>query len=203
LQHPAVKEAAVSAREEVENLKSESSPEPGRSQRGPKLPVAYVVPRQDDVSAHELRRFVKAKLPAYMVPSAVVFLDRLPLTPNGKIDRKLLPAPDQRRPELEENYVVPRTPVEAVIAGIWAEVLKLPRVGAQDNFFDLGGHSLLATQLVSRVRERLRVELPLRVFFENPTVASLADHIETLQSIKRQDQQAIKELSGEREEIRM
>jgi acyl carrier protein len=200
LQHPGVKETAVLAREEVENLKSETCTEPGRSQQGPQLPekrlVAYVVPRQEEVSAHELRRFVKAKLPAYMVPSAFVFLDRLPLTPNRKIDRKALPAPDQRRPDLEEIYLAPRTPAEEVIAGIWSEVLKLPKVGVHENFFDLGGHSLLATQLVSRVRERLLVELPLRVLFENATVASLAHHIETLQSVKRKDQGPVRNPRG-------
>ena len=88
-----------------------------------------------------------------MVPSAFVFLDLIPLTSNGKVDRKALPAPDQNRFDLEESFVAPRTPVEEMIAEIWAEVLKLDRVGIHDNFFDLGGHSLLATQVISRLRE--------------------------------------------------
>ena len=105
-------------------------------------------------TTNELRSFLKQKLPEYMVPSAFVFLDTLPLTPNGKVDRKALPAPDQNRPEAEESYVAPRTPVEELLAEIWAEVLKLDKVGVHDNFFELGGHSLLATQVISRVRKR-------------------------------------------------
>ena len=106
-----------------------------------------------------------------MVPSGFVFLDSLPLTPNGKVDRQALPVPDQRRPELEEVYVGPRTPVEEMIAEIWAEILKVHTVGVHDNFFDLGGHSLLATQAMSRICQGLQVEIPLRALFERPTVS--------------------------------
>ena len=81
-----------------------------------------------------------------MVPSAFVFLDSLPLTPNGKLDRNALPAPDHSRPELEDAFAAPRTPVEENLANIWAVVLKLDKIGIHDNFFDLGGHSLLATR---------------------------------------------------------
>ena len=115
-----------------------------------------------------------------MVPSAFVFLDKLPLTPNGKVDRKALAAPDQSRPELEESYVTPRTPVEEVVASIWSEVLNLENVGIHDNFFDLGGHSLLATRVVSRIIVIFQIELPLRALFEMPTVASLSHHIEAI-----------------------
>ncbi|PYX84613.1 MAG: non-ribosomal peptide synthetase, partial [Acidobacteria bacterium] len=125
----------------------------------------------------QLRKLLNEKLPDYMVPSAFVMLDVLPLTPNGKVDKRALPAPDQSRPDLEEDYVAPRNPVEEVLANIWAEVLRLERVGAHDDFFDLGGHSLLATQVVSRVRESLQVELPLRALFESPTLSSLAEVI--------------------------
>jgi amino acid adenylation domain-containing protein len=187
--HPAVREAVVVAREE--------SP-------GDKRLVAYVVRSQDGASTiNELRTFVKEKLPEYMVPSAFVFLDSLPFTPNGKVDRKALPVPGQSCPELEQSFVEPRTPVEELLANIWAEVLKLPKVGVHDNFFELGGHSLLATQLVSRIRERLLVELPLRVLFEKATVADLSDYIQTVQSIKREDQGTDTKLSDETEEIRI
>jgi acyl carrier protein len=112
-----------------------------------------------------------------MMPSAFVLLDALPLTPNGKVDRLALPAPDQARPDLEGTFVAPRTPVEEVVAGVWAEVLGLERIGVHDNFLDLGGHSLLATQVMSRICRAFRVELPLRRFFEASTVASLSQII--------------------------
>src|SRR5262249_61088567 len=98
----------------------------------------------------QLRQRASEKLPEYMVPSAFVVLETLPLTENGKVDRRALPAPDQLRPELEGSYVAPRTPTQELIAGIWAEVLKLERVGVHDDFFDLGFLSLNATQVVSR-----------------------------------------------------
>jgi amino acid adenylation domain-containing protein len=159
-QYPAVREAVVLAREE--------SP-------GDKRLVAYVVPNLNPAPAsHALRSFLKEKLPDYLVPSAFVFLDSLPLTPHGKVDRKALPAPEQSRPELDETFSAPRTAVEGPLAGIWAEVLKIDKVGIHDNFFDLGGHSLLATQVVSRIRRSLRVEVPLRTMFEAPTIAGLA-----------------------------
>jgi surfactin family lipopeptide synthetase A len=104
----------------------------------------------------------------------------LPTTPNGKLDRKALPIPDQDRPEQENPFIAPRTPVEELVVGIWAELLKVERVGIHDNFFDLGGHSLLAMQVISRVRKALSVELPLRSLFERPTVAGLAERIDTL-----------------------
>ncbi|HEY1380035.1 MAG TPA: condensation domain-containing protein, partial [Gemmataceae bacterium] len=126
----------------------------------------------------QLREHLKARLPEYMVPSAVVILDALPLTSSGKLDRKALPAPDSTRPDLEEAYVAPRTPVEQALADLWAEVLGVERVGVADNFFELGGHSLLATQVISRVRKALQVELPLRALFEAPTVAGLAERVE-------------------------
>src|SRR5262249_26029442 len=110
----------------------------------------------------------------YMMPAAFVLLDALPLTTNGKLDRRALPVPDSDRPELERAWVAPRTPVEEMLAALWAEVLGLDRVGIHDNFFALGGHSLLATRVVSRVRQACRVDLPLRALFEAPTIAGLA-----------------------------
>ena len=125
----------------------------------------------------ELRDFLREKLAEYMLPSAFVMLEALPLTPNGKLDRKALPAPEESRPDLDALYVAARTPTEETLAAIWAEVLKLDQVGIHDNFFDLGGHSLLAAQLISRVREQLDIDLPLRAIFEAPTVESLAAQI--------------------------
>ncbi|MEG4045367.1 amino acid adenylation domain-containing protein [Microcoleus sp. Pol17_C1] len=124
-----------------------------------------------------LRNFLQEKLPDYMMPDRFVMLESLPLTPNGKIDRRSLPAPDTSRPDLEEKYVAPRTPVEEILAGIWAEVLGIERVGIYDNFLELGGHSLLAIQIDSRLRNRLKVELPVGSLFGYPSIASLAQRI--------------------------
>src|SRR6185295_192811 len=115
--------------------------------------------------------------PDYMVPTALVVLPELPLTPNGKVDRKALPAPEWQG--AEESYVAPRTPVEEILAGIWAEVLGVERVGVADSFFDLGGHSLLATQVMSRLHRTFGVEMPLRDLFETPALADFAARIET------------------------
>jgi hypothetical protein len=104
-----------------------------------------------------------------------MFLDALPLTPNGKVDRKALPLPTEA--DLESIFVAPRTPLEEVLVGIWEEVLKVDRVGVHDNFFELGGHSLLVTQAISRLRQILQVELPLRSVFEMPRVADLAEQL--------------------------
>jgi acyl-CoA synthetase (AMP-forming)/AMP-acid ligase II/acyl carrier protein len=125
--------------------------------------IAYVVTPPDLVpSAHELRGFLNMKLPDYMIPSFFVFLDTLPLTPNGKVDWCALPAPDHTRPALDRALVAPRTPMEEEVARIWVEVLGVQQVGLHDNFFELGGHSLKATQIMSRLRDALQVELPLR-----------------------------------------
>jgi surfactin family lipopeptide synthetase C len=136
--------------------------------------VAYIVWKHGEApQLGELRNFIKGHLPEYMLPSAFVEMDALPLSPNGKVDRKLLPAPDGARPELEQAFVAPRNEVEQTLANIWGEVLRLEQIGINDNFFDLGGHSLLATQVISRVEVAFNVELPLRAIFENPTVAGL------------------------------
>ena len=140
--------------------------------------VAYVVPANErSCVTSELRSVLKQKLPEYMIPSSFVFLTELPLTRNGKIDRKALPLPDQNRPELENVFVPATTPVEAALSAIWADVLKLERVGIYDNFFDLGGHSLLAAQVISRVYAKFNIELPLRTLFEHPTAAGLAAQV--------------------------
>jgi acyl-coenzyme A synthetase/AMP-(fatty) acid ligase len=136
--------------------------------------VAYVVARSQDPSPADLRAFLSQRLPSALIPSVFVFLDRLPLTPNGKLDRRALPAPVPGNAAVERPYAAPRTPIERMLADMWAEVLRVPRVGVQDDFFALGGHSLRATQVVARVRAALRIELPLRAFFETPTIGGLA-----------------------------
>jgi hypothetical protein len=101
-------------------------------------------------------------------------MDSLPLTSNCKVDRKALPVPDDLRPDLEIEYMAPRTPIEKLLAGIWSEVLGVPKVGIYDNFFELGGHSLLANHVISRLRGVLQMEIPLRLLFESPTVLDMA-----------------------------
>jgi len=126
-----------------------------------------------------LRDYLKQKLPEYMIPSAFVLMKALPLTPNGKIDRRALPAPDSFHNKQKDKFVGPRTPTEAKLAAIWAEVLGVQESSINDNFFELGGHSLLATQIISRIRQAFAIELPLRHLFEAPTIASLSEIIET------------------------
>ncbi len=123
----------------------------------------------------ELRRFVQAELPDYMVPSAFVLLDELPVTPNGKVDRTALPEPE---PPRTEEGTPPRTAAEIRMAALWKEVLGIEEVRLEDNFFSLGGHSLLATQLVSRVRAAFGIDLPLRRLFERPTLGELSTALE-------------------------
>ena len=166
-------EAALAARPGVREtvvLARQDSP-------GDKRLVAYVVAQGGaDIDPVALRKALLQSLPEYMVPAHVVLLERLPLTPNGKVDRKALPAPDMARSET--GYVAPRTPTETLLADIWAGILGLDRVGIHDNFFDLGGHSLLATRVISTLRTDTGAELPLRVLFEAPTVAELAQRVD-------------------------
>ncbi|MEO8433240.1 MAG: amino acid adenylation domain-containing protein, partial [Acidobacteriota bacterium] len=162
--HPDILACAVAAREDPS---------------GDRRLFGYVVLQDGGpVSPAELREFLKRTLPEFMIPSRFLFLEALPLTSNGKVDRRALPEPEVSRPELEDAFVAPRTPVEEVLAGIWREVLRIERIGVLDNFFDLGGHSLLAMQVISRARDAFQVELPLRALFESPTVALLAAAIE-------------------------
>ena len=139
---------------------------------GDKRLVAYVVSTGEGAEASTLRAHLQQSLPEYMVPSAFVLLDALPLTPNGKIDRHALPAPGGDA-VVRGEYVAPRTPAEEVLAGIWAQVLKLDRVGVHDNFFELGGHSLLAMRVMARARDAFAVDLPLRTLFEAPSIGEL------------------------------
>ncbi|NOK22272.1 amino acid adenylation domain-containing protein, partial [Corallococcus carmarthensis] len=138
--------------------------------------VAYVAPKAGaTLEAEALKASLRQRLPEYMVPGAVVVLEALPLNSNGKVDRKALPEPEA--PTAGNTYEAPRTETEAKLATIWAEVLRVPRVGVKDNFFTLGGHSLLAMQVASRVRAELETEVPLRVLFEATTVEALAGRL--------------------------
>ncbi|MBD2625735.1 non-ribosomal peptide synthetase [Trichormus variabilis] len=137
---------------------------------------------------NKLRSFCLQKLPNYMVPSAFVLLKALPLTPNGKVDIQALLAIEKTRSGLEKIYVAPRTSEETQLAEIWGKLLGLKQVGIHDNFFELGGHSLIATQIISRIRQIFKVELPLRCLFETPTIAGLAASIQALLQQKQNTQ---------------
>ncbi|RUR73747.1 hypothetical protein PCC6912_55240 [Chlorogloeopsis fritschii PCC 6912] len=164
--HSQVQQAVVMAREDI----------PGEQRL-----VAYVVADTvaSEISVTELRQFLRTQLPEYMVPSAIAILDKLPLTPSGKVDRKALPVPSYG--SNQENWVAPQTLTEIALANIWSDILGLSQVGIYDHFLDLGGHSLLATQVISRIRNDMQIELPLRCLFESPTIAELAKCVETLQ----------------------
>ncbi|MCB8977443.1 MAG: amino acid adenylation domain-containing protein [Ardenticatenaceae bacterium] len=144
--------------------------------------VAYLVLQADTaVAADDLRHYLQAQLPAYMVPTHFVILDRLPLTTNGKIDRRALPVPE-RHLSNAETIVQPRTPTEAALCAFWANILHVSQVGIHENFFALGGHSLLATQVIAWVRNQFGTELTLRHFLDAPTIAALAQHIDAQQT---------------------
>ena len=140
--------------------------------------VAYVVPSaKPRPTVSELRDHLRARLPEYMLPSTFVALDALPVAPNGKVDRRALPAPDGARPELATPFIAPRTSAEELLAGLWAEILGLERVGVHDDFLALGGDSLLATRLASRIRDTLQLDLSLPLLLKAPTVAEQATAI--------------------------
>ena len=148
-------------------------------ERGKSL-VGYVVEEEGkEQRTEEIRKELRGRLPEAMVPGVYVKLREMPLTPNGKVDRRALPKPEMGGGGAE--YVGPRTAVEEIVSGVWEEVLRVEKVGMEDNFFELGGHSLLATQVVSRVRNLLGVEMPLRKVFTEPTVAAMAREVEQQQ----------------------
>jgi amino acid adenylation domain-containing protein len=182
-QHPAVWEAVALVREDVP---------------GDKRLVGYVTLKSGQaLTVHELRRFLKQKLPDPMVPSALVVLDALPLTPNGKVNRRALPAPEGRRPELEAAYMAPRSELERKIAAVWQEVLHITKAGIDDRFFDLGGHSLLLIQVQHRLGEVLDRDIPVVELFKYPTISSLAKRL----SQKQREQPTFRK-AQERTQIR-
>ncbi len=165
-EHPAVQASTVVARE---------------VEPGDKRLVAYFVPAAKAQPMHtELRNFIAARVPEYMVPATFVKLETLPLNPSGKVDRAALPAPNAENTLRDSSFVAPRTPIEERLAAMLALLLDLDRVGVEDNFFLLGGHSLLGTQLIARVRDAFAVELSLRTLFDAPTVSKLSAQIEAL-----------------------
>ncbi|MBW4490249.1 MAG: amino acid adenylation domain-containing protein [Trichocoleus desertorum ATA4-8-CV12] len=169
-QYPDVREQVVIVRDELAGS-------------GDQL-VAYVVPHTvaalDLIS--QLRNWLKARLPEYMIPSAFVLLESIPLTPNGKVDRKQLPNPTEESVVRSRQIALPQTAIEKQLASIWSELLKLESIGIHDNFFELGGHSLLATQVISRVRETLGIDISLRQMFAYPTIAEFSAQVEQASS---------------------
>ena len=159
--HPAIKEAVVAARE---------------GEAGEKRLMAYVV-APDAPTVSDLRGYLRTKLPEYMVPSVFVPLEALPLTTTGKIDRRALPAPEQTRPALDQAYVPPGTPAEAILADIWAGVLDAERVGINDNFFDLGGDSIQSIKIAAKANQA-GVAITVRQIFEHQTIAELAASVD-------------------------
>jgi amino acid adenylation domain-containing protein len=162
--HPSVSEAVVVARED---------------RPGDKRLVAYVVAAaaESAPSTSVLRAFLQEKLPDYMIPSAFVFLDALPLTANRKVDRRALPVPDERRPDIEASYAAPRSQTERMLADIWAEVLNVEQVGINDNFFDLGGHSLLMIRVLRKLQEIIEQDISMITLFQYPTIGSLSNYL--------------------------
>jgi len=158
--HPAIRQAVVVDRE---------------NNHGEKFLAAYVTcSMKTTPTVSNLRGFLHGKIPDSMIPSTFVFLNTMPLTTSGKIDRKALPAPPKTRPHLENPFIEARTPVEETLVQIWSKVLGIDQVGIHDNFFELGGNSLMGTRVVSHIRDTFFLDLPVRLVFENPTVAELA-----------------------------
>ncbi len=184
-QHPGVQDAVVLAREDP---------------AGEKRLVAYAVSRPGQtLTRDDVRRYVRDQLPEYMVPSIFVSIEALPLTPNGKVDRRALPEPEWGKLQHESAFIAPRTAIEEVVAGIWAEVLGLERVGVYDNFFELGGHSLLGIRIISRVRQAFQREIPTHAFFSSPCVAELARLIEEAGEQRNPPPPPIRPVSRDRE----
>ncbi|MEH2043007.1 non-ribosomal peptide synthetase [Nostoc sp.] len=167
-QHPDVREIVVLARQD---------------EAGEKQLTAYIVPHYNSKYTHnKLRGFLQQRLPNYMVPSAFVMLESLPLTANGKVDRHKLPAPSKERPQLEQAYIAPQTDLERLLAGILSELLKIDRVGIDDNFFDLGATSISILQVAARVKQELNIELPAVKLFQYSMIGSLAKYLDSNQN---------------------
>ncbi|MDB9316589.1 amino acid adenylation domain-containing protein [Nodularia spumigena] len=164
--------------------------------------VAYVVPASTSTESEsftqELQKFLLSQLPEYMLPSVFLVLSALPLLPNGKINRQALPQPETVR-HGNQTYIAPRNSTETLVANILADVLRLERMGVDENFFELGGNSLLAIRVTSRLREAFQLDLPLHSVFEKPTIAGLAEGIEILQQTIQQMQTTPSDQPGRKE----
>jgi acyl carrier protein len=186
-QFPGIQESVVVVREDIPD---------------DKRLVAYFTAQPDVAPTfNDLRDFLRAKLPEYMLPSAYVALESIPLNSNGKVDRRALPSPHLVGMRPEQEYISPRTPTETLVASVWAEILGIEHIGAHGNFFDLGGHSLLAMRAASRLSEQIKIDLSIRSLFEFPTVASLADRIDTIRWAMRKSQEAATNQPDNHEEI--
>jgi amino acid adenylation domain-containing protein len=189
-QHPAVKDTVVVVRED--------NPDD-------KYLLAYFVAHNSSETEElvdQLRSLLKEKLPQHMIPGYLVAIAKIPLAPSGKVDRQALPAPDRTS---RQQFVLPRNPTEEIVADIWCQILKREKIGIYDNFFDLGGHSLLATQVISRLREAFKIELPFRTLFETPTVAGIVEQIEQIKTVQKLQNIStdLIELTENREEIEL
>ena len=184
-QHPAVKTVAVMVRED---------------RPGDKKLVAYIVPKDiRSYTSGEVRDFLKQRLPDYMIPAAFVSIDTLPMTPSGKVNLRALPPPETSG--LEKAYVPPRSPLEVELTEIWADILNLQKIGIHDNFFEIGGHSLLATQVMARITSAFQQDVPLQHIFEHPTIAQLAEYIETIRWLARASSETSGEIEADEEEF--
>jgi amino acid adenylation domain-containing protein len=141
--------------------------------------IAYVVlDQQQDLTTNEIRNYLRDRLPEYMVPPVITVIESMPLTSSGKVDHRALPAPDRTRSGLVERRIMPQTPVQEILGGIWREMLRIDSISLEDNFFEIGGHSLLATQVMSRARQAFNIEIALRQLFEHPTLGEFAQCVE-------------------------
>jgi amino acid adenylation domain-containing protein len=172
--HPDVDQAVALIREETP---------------GDKKLVAYITLQTGrHFSEIELRRHLKKKLPDYMLPSIIVKMDSMPLTHNGKIDRKSLPHPEMKRPELAQEFILPQSEIEKIVSHLWSKTLKIDTIGIDDNFFDLGGDSLLSVQLVMLLEKEMQTEIPVVKFFQYPTIRSFAEYLEKKRSPQQPSQ---------------
>lgn len=194
MEHSAIRESVVTAREDA---------------GGEKRLVAYIVTTEkENLTASEMRACLKEKLPDYMVPTAFVMMETLPLTANGKVDRHALPAPDSQRPALESPYIDPHTEMEKIISTVWRQLLRVDKVGVNDNFFDLGGDSFLMAQACSRLREALDRDISMVEAFTYASVSTLAKHLSQAQpaaAIQRQSDSQVetrRESQKRREQLR-